>query len=464
MAFTAERTGKASLLLRDGDEIVCAIRDLHLADARFRPGGRLLIGSTVPLPLYWEQYADHENPERNAGNHASLEIVRTTPDEIEIACSGATFSRAMSSLFRLIVARRGAPVRYDYTISAALRIADRATWRVTPNPSQGELEFCNLWPEGIFSPVAGVPLRYQGTYIQRGGKTYRIPHHHLETPEKENIPLLPGDRVAWLLEQENLLLTLLSGGAVTAAVCAYMWDLHLAYRVCHQGTAVDLPSSTGRAAEYRLSLLLPEEAAPLVEGRVEESDPTGEIPLLTRGLSLYGELGPPGSIPPADLWPWEREISAGDPSSVRFSVERSGAPPRGGPALCIDASPGVSAAWRGSALGPAYRQSPFPDGASYRLTARVRSGGSTPRLSIRLHRQGRPGLFDPRQYEVFRSDPDAVAAGSLPPPGRSGAEEWTELTVETPPISPAPDRIHLLLENTGAGSCRFADIHYDILP
>jgi hypothetical protein len=462
MAFSAERTGRASLLLRDGEELVCAIRDLRLADARFRPGGRILIGSTVPLPLYWEQYADHEDPERNAGSHAFVEITRLTAEEIEIACSGETRSGAVSSLFRLIVTRNEAPLRYDYTISAALKVREHATWRVTPNPSQGELEFCNLWPEGIFSPVAGVPLRYEGTFIERGGKSYRISHHHLETPEKENIPLLPGDRIAWLLEEENLLLTLLGGGAVRAAVCAYMWDLHLAYRVCHQGSAVTLPSSTEAAAEYRLSLLLPEEAAPLLGRSVEEASPVAEIPVLAGGLSLYGDIRSPEPIPPADLWPWEREVQAGDPASVRFSVDRSGGP-RGEPALCIDAPAGVAAAWRGSALGPAFRQDPFPDGARYRLTARVSPASTTARLSIRLHREGRPGLFHPEQYEIFRS-PGAGARGSVSPQGSGGAEEWTELVVETPPISPAPDRIHLLLECTGAGSCRFANIHHDILP
>jgi hypothetical protein len=118
--------------------------------------------------------------------------------------------------------------------------------------------------------------------------------------------------------------------------------------------------------------------------------------------------------------------------------------------LRIDGVAPVVARWQATTLGPAYRHPPFPDGARYRLEAFVRTvltAGSAG-IALRLHRDGSPGLFDVAGYEVFHSIQEI-----------SGASAWTRLVLLTPPISPAPDRLHILLELRGTGTCWFDNVH-----
>jgi NOL1/NOP2/fmu family ribosome biogenesis protein len=44
-----------------------------------------------------------------------------------------------------------------------------------------------------------------------------------------------------------------------------------------------------------------------------------------------------------------------------------------------------------------------------------------------------------------------------------GAEEWMECMVITPPISPPPDRMHILLEHNGVGSTWFDNVLFEEL-
>src|SRR5512140_2876830 len=106
MPFSTEKTGTASLRISDGQELVCEIRDLRLQNVRLRPGGRRLIGEEVPLPLYWEQYANHEHPERNSGSHGSLRVASEDPDRIVIECTSATRSRSVLSHYLVALSRR----------------------------------------------------------------------------------------------------------------------------------------------------------------------------------------------------------------------------------------------------------------------------------------------------------------------------------------------------------------------
>jgi hypothetical protein len=69
------------------------------------------------------------------------------------------------------------------------------------------------------------------------------------------------------------------------------------------------------------------------------------------------------------------------------------------------------------------------------------------RIALRVHRAGRGSVFDVTGYEVFASA------------WLSNADrEWRELGVETPRLSPAPDRVHLLLELEGVGRAWFDDV------
>ncbi len=451
MAFITEMVGNASLMIHDGLQPVCEIRDLRLQNVRFRRDGRLLIGADVPLPLYWEQYANHEHPERNSGSHGSVRVLESHADRVVLECTGATRSRSVSSTYLVTLTRGAEQETYTFDIHAALRVDDDSSWHVTPNPHHGELEFCNFWPEGVFSGDARTPLLFEACYVKRGHTVDAIPHHHLESPDKHNILLRPGDRMMWLLEDENPCIELVAGGEVAAGVCAYMWDAHLAYRVCFDGMEQVLRAGTQYSASFRLLSLGREEGKAIAAEAVHRILPeVGCTPVIVDGVHTFSETVGNTKVRPSDAWPWETEVLSGDVSNVRFSLDQDmGMDDL--TSLRIDASGQAATLWKATALGPAFRQALFESGSRYRLTAYVRSQLISGNVSIalRLHREGSGGLFEPRKYEVYRSAQLV-----------SGQSDWARLEVLTPPIAPAPDRVHLLLEMDGAGTCWFDNVHF----
>jgi hypothetical protein len=62
-------------------------------------------------------------------------------------------------------------------------------------------------------------------------------------------------------------------------------------------------------------------------------------------------------------------------------------------------------------------------------------------------------MYDVASYLVVRS---AAAA--------SGRAAWTRLEVTIPPLVPAADRIHLLLELRGSGTCWFDNVLFERMP
>jgi hypothetical protein len=76
----------------------------------------------------------------------------------------------------------------------------------------------------------------------------------------------------------------------------------------------------------------------------------------------------------------------------------------------------------------------------------------TASVDIRLHREGAGSLFDQRNYDVFTSGK-----------GGDGLATWTRIEVVTPPVSPPPDRLHLLLVVDGKGTVWFDNAHLEVL-
>jgi hypothetical protein len=103
-------------------------------------------------------------------------------------------------------------------------------------------------------------------------------------------------------------------------------------------------------------------------------------------------------------------------------------------------------------LGPAFGEAPFERGRRYRLTGfvKLRDLTGTARIGIRLHRTGTSDVFDLASYETYYSV-DTV----------TGTTDWKEIEVTTPVIDPPPDRMHLLLEMNGAGTCWFDDVIFE---
>ena len=74
-------------------------------------------------------------------------------------------------------------------------------------------------------------------------------------------------------------------------------------------------------------------------------------------------------------------------------------------------------------------------------------------IAIRLHRENRGSVFDLRNYEIFEA----------PAPLRGDAD-WTLLEAITPPIAPAPDRLHMLLIQSGSGTTWFDNVLLEKTP
>ena len=105
-------------------------------------------------------------------------------------------------------------------------------------------------------------------------------------------------------------------------------------------------------------------------------------------------------------------------------------------------------------MGPAFGEPAFRRGGKVRLRATVRTRGlrGRVRIALRVHRTGQGSVFAMKSYEIFPSV--AVVAAN---------QDWCELTVTTPALSPAPDRVHLLLELDGRGCAWFDDVEWERL-
>ena len=450
MSLNVKQTGPVDLTVRDGADQIAEIRGLKLTSARFRPGGRALIGETVPLFLFWMQYANHQDPERNAGTGGHVEIVAQTPDEVVLKCSGTTASGACSSSVVLTIRRVQDPVRYVYSVQATLDVQSKQGWLVTPNPTQGEVEFVNLWPDGTFSPNPNDPRRYQACYLVTPAGVERIPHHHLETSDKHAIVMNRGDRFLWLQEDENPCLTILTENTVTAGLCAYMWDAHFAYKICTEGKEVLLPAGSHFEAGYELTSLDKNEAKPIIERAVDRPAPDlTTIPLYVSGVNHFTRTLQNAGADWRYIWPWEAE---GD--SVSTPVFDLGFGFDDSSCLRIDSPRAGKSCWKVTTLGPAFGGKPFASGSQYQLSAIVKTSTLEGKsmIAVRLHRENRGSVFEIQNYETFTSGQTL-----------QGDTDWRLLKVITPPISPAPDRLHLLLIQEGSGTTWFDDVFFEVL-
>ncbi|MCC6396532.1 MAG: hypothetical protein IT282_05895, partial [Bacteroidetes bacterium] len=80
-----EPSGTTDCLVWSGSRLLAEVRDLRLVALCLREHGRQLLDPNVPLPLFWEQYADHENPERNASSRGVIHVEGDT-----LVCRGST--------------------------------------------------------------------------------------------------------------------------------------------------------------------------------------------------------------------------------------------------------------------------------------------------------------------------------------------------------------------------------------
>jgi hypothetical protein len=441
-----ELTGRADARVWDGTDLVAEIRSLRLVVFRVRKGSEPMIGPAVPLPLYWQQYADHEHPERNMSSHAEIEAGDVADDRAEVICRGATASRVAWSVFRLAF-QAAAGGTYELHVAAELAVSGGPGWLVTPNPHHGELEFCNLWPSGAFIPEHPEKKRYRVCAIRNAIGVALVRHHHLESSDKHNIVMRAGDEAAWLVEDENPVVRLESGSVVHAGLCAYMWDMHFAYKVCIGPEPVILPRGFRSEVQYTICSVPRGEAERWMRAAATVTAlGLDAVPVYVRGVHTFKETLATVDPGRTDLWPWAFEVLDGKQGGVDGQLDtQTGFDDSA--SLRISAGSGGKGRWVATTLGPAFGEPSFTEGKRYRLSARVRSQGGRASISLAVHRTDAPGLYDARSYEEFT----AIATSS-------GGESWAACVVETPAIIPAPDRIHLRLVHEEEGTSWFDNV------
>jgi hypothetical protein len=447
--FHLKQTDKSNAVILDGKNVVAEIRGLCLCNVVFRPQGRPLIAEDVPLPLYWEQYSNHQHPERNTGSHGHLECTLNSQSKVSLKIESASYSREVVSCYELECSFSEKTFSYAFDIRCMLRVPDGKRWHVSFNPSHGELEFCNLWPYDAFIPGNSKAKRYQACFVQRDDVTHRIPHHHLETSDKHNIEMHVGDRFLWLLEDENPVVEICSSETVNAGLCAYMWDAHFGYRVCFNGEDTRLSSGATYNAQFRLSSILRDEGEAIASSATtRKADELQSIPIYVDGLNTFSESLRENEMR-VDVWPWEHDQSI--PGLVEHEVDRQEGRSDNA-SLRIQTFQQVSGGWMATTLGPAFGEQAFENGKKYRLSAfvKTREMVGSAQIGVRLHRAGVGDVFDLNSYDTYYSNHIVT-----------GPSEWQRVTVITPEINPAPDRLHLLLEVHGSGTCWFDDVIFE---
>lgn len=447
-----EKTGAADGRILIEDRCVAEIAAMCLKNLRLDRDGGTIIGSDVPLPLYWRQYAHHEDPRRNGGSNARVEEVPGEKGELRLRCEGTNSGGEILSLFTVGLAVDGTGRGYSVEIRGRLEVAPGKTWNVTYNPSHGELEFCNIWPAGTFRP--GERKAYSHCFVQRGNSVTLIPHTHIESPDKQNILMHPGDAFGWLLEDENPVVELVAGGETSTGLCAYMWDAHFGYRACPGGASVSLEPGTRFESAIRIRRLGRREGEALM-ARGVESDPgdSALTPLYVDGINTFRETLHSLRGKEQSVWPWAFEATARGSRGTEGTVDRS----KGFDDACslrIHAGANGGGRWIATTIGPAFGGPPFAGGKRYRLSAMASSHGlkGSARAGLRIHREGRPGLGDTETYETYWAEKTI-----------SGDTPWRRLELTTLAISPPPDRVHLVLDHEGEGTSWFDNVLFETL-
>jgi hypothetical protein len=437
-AFKATKSG---LLLLDHDNCIGRVENLQLFDVLFSPDHPAVIGSDVPLKLYWMQYANHQDPERHAGATGRLKVLQESPEGLCFQCEGYNKSRSIKSIYTVTVEFSGQLNSYVIHVKAILTVLMNQRWHVTGNPFHGEIEFCNFFPQDVFTKDANVEKKYQACYLE-SAVVQSIPHHHLESSDKHNIPMRKGDRLCYLLEEINPVIEIQSTDTVTAGVCAYMWDTHFAYRNGRQGSFY-LPGGSRLEAFFVLYALNRNRGERIVaRARPRPAPEIDQVPIYTEGLNRFDQNIK--DIPnPSQAWPWSFET---DEKAAHFWDRNKGYETPG--SLGIMSTKGNNR-WIMTALGPAFGGKAFAAGKRYRLIARVfieHLQGEV-FIALRYHLENKGSVFDVRNYETVESEKLFV-----PTTG------WHKLSIATKVLIPAPDRMHIILQQSGDGKSWFDEV------
>ena len=326
--------------------------------------------------------------------------------------------------------------------------------RLTINPGKrlcipfvlDHLEYQDLFPSGSFYPyMTGYDRRkYQWQVWEApDGQVYKIPIHHLKSPDKEHIRIKEDGLFAYLLERTGNQAIHLVGDTATRselAICWWMWDPHVYLTtgdktVCESGETYDvhyrlfeLDDARGRALLDR-ALLRPECS---LEGVA--------APMFTFGLNTFDE--PVSTEAPSERWFWECNEKArwNVPRDQRHCLWDHTVSHSGTSSLALrgDADD-QTCSWRVPFCGNHMRP-PAELGKQQRLTAYVRTEAVVGKVRMGFR---------------MISDPDAPM--QYAEPELSGDHNWSQLELVTSPSS-GGGNAEIVLELVGRGKAWFDDV------
>lgn len=444
-----QQTGPAAADIFDGEQKIAEIRDLQFCLLRFAPTSEPVICQTYPMPLYWWQYSNHEDPDRNTGSSGRLVLILSEKERIVFRCTSSNLSESAFSEYEVTLKHSNEFQSYVCFISAKLIVPEGKEWLVTPNAAHGEVEFCNFWPNRVFTYGKNERKLFQACYAVRKNKVLKIPYHHLETSDKHNIHLEKGDKFLWALEDRNPVLEILSEKRISAGICAYMWDAHFGFRVCKRNEPVSLKGKTEFRAQFNLYSLNRSYAAEIIKNAIgPPSEELMEIPIYMDRINTFSQTILDFPDKQSDMWPWEFSTESRDMKQVYAQIDRTtGCSDTH--SLIIRHTIETKSAWTATTIGPAFGEMPFPNNVRLKLTAYVKTDSlhGTADIAIRFFTPKMGNVFDLSDYALVKSEQFAA-----------GTRDWQKFEIITEPISPVPERVHILLQLSGSGTAWFDDV------
>lgn len=468
--FSCKENPGPSVVIFDHEKKVGEVVDGRLRNALLRPDGPIVVDNDIGLRMFWMQYADHQKPGRSADIIKKLSVDDTDPTQLILHITTTNVDESIESRYGLTLSYDQELESYYYLFEALLTVLPKKTWLVTFNPSNGELEYCNFWPNGVFEKDK---LWQVCCYEALTGETLRVAHHHLNSADKILRPFKDGGRLVYLLEDDNPVVQLLGdtaeatetdGPCTAAGLCAYMYDVHFAYRLCDSQQDVLLPAGSTYRAEFALYRVGRKEGERILEKSTCLSSPEIDaVPIFVEGLNTFSRTLRDVQGDPLGVWPWS--IEYGDSwdaphgeqlEGITYVLDRA-LGYSDSSSLRIHSKKHCSARWAATTIGPAFFGKDFEVGKRYLLSAYVKTNnveGEGVAIGIRLHRENPEQQDDiagleAKDFETYCSSNRLV-----------GTNDWTRLEIVTPPITPKPDRVHLLLEQNGRGTTWFDDVEY----
>jgi hypothetical protein len=232
-----------------------------------------------------------------------------------------------------------------------------------------------------------------------------------------------------------------------------MWDAHFAYRVC-DNVDIYLHEKFTCSNRFKIFSLDRKSGEKIVRNAKQVRIPElKKIPIYVDEVNTFSQTILTLPDNQQNVWPWTTETIARSSSSVKFIYDRECGYDDNF-SIGIQSKEFVTARWIATTLGPAFGGQKFQDSKKYKLSAQVKTtgmmGGAT--VGIRLHREGVGSVFDIETYDLYFSFCKI-----------SGTSNWIEIYAMTPLISPVPDRIHLILQQSGIGKSRFDNVLFEVL-